>query len=157
MLRVPVLPKQCLQISGTHNTLRVIDTPDETVRQAVQRIECLLRAIWAVQSRSGAGSSHYFSNRARRRVPLPTDRRINFHPGTFTHSQSSSSADFGMDPDSRIDPPGTNLCESAPSADSFSEMNDRKSTQTRGKPQRPSFAPSRLRVRHSGPGLLAGK
>ncbi len=50
-------------------------------------------------------------------MPLPNDRRINFHPGTFTHSQSISSADFGMNADFGIEPPGANLRESAPSAD----------------------------------------
>ena len=40
-------------------------------------------------------------------------------PRSFTKSRSISSTDYGMDADSSIDPPGTNLPQSSPSADSI--------------------------------------
>ena len=49
--------------------------------------------------------------------PDPIARKINLILSNFANSQSISSADFGLDADSPIDPPGTNLCESAQSAD----------------------------------------
>lgn len=104
VFRAPVLPTQCLQISRTHKTLRKIDTPDEAAPQAVQRIECLLRALWADQSRSGAGSARYAltPNRSRRSVPLRGERDVKYRfresfirlPGNHTTSQSILSADF---------------------------------------------------------------
>ena len=61
-----------------------------------------------------------------------------------------------MDADSGIDPPGTNLCKSAQSEDPFSEMNERKNSQTTDKPLVSSFVPSWLRVRHSCSGSDTG-
>ena len=52
-------------------------------------------------------------------MPLQVVRKINLLLSNFTNPQSISSADFGMNADSRIDPPITNLRPSAQSADSI--------------------------------------